>query len=222
MYKKVILCLANSWKRGGSCVAGKVLLNLAIGEWVRPISNRSTHEISDPEPRYQDGTLANVLDLIEVSLRTHTRSLHQTENHVIDSGQRWRKSGRGTWTQVQAALDAVPGALWLNGYSTNAGKNDKVPEDLLAQLGDSLKLLGVPDLTLHVAHEPGWQGAPGKRKVRGSFTLNGQNYHLAVTDPLVSSIYLQKTDGDYAIGAATLCISLSEPIDCRALRLGKS
>jgi len=209
MYKKTILCFANSWKKGGTCVAGKEVSGASIGGWIRPISSRSTHEIAPSERRYVDGTLADVLDVIELPLRTHRPAMHQVENHVIEATE-WRKAGSVNWKQIQAAVDQVPGALWLNGHSTNHGENDKIPEGLLAGVSDSLKLVNVPDLTLQVALEPGWQGAPPKRRVRGSFTLNGHRYQLAVTDPLVGSIY-QNRLGNHPIGAATLCVSLSAP-----------
>src|SRR2546421_12398920 len=140
MYKKTFLCFANSWKKGGTCVAGKELLGANIGGWIRPVSNRATHEIAPIERRYQAGTLADVLDAIEVSLHSHCPLAHQTENHIIDSTRPWKKSGSVTWSQVQASVDAVPGPLWLNGHSTTHGANDKVPKILLAGLADSLKL----------------------------------------------------------------------------------
>jgi hypothetical protein len=212
MYTTTILCFANSWKRSGTCVAGRVLLEtLEIGGWMRPISSRPTHAISLAERRYADGSYADVLDLIEIRLTSHVPTMHQTENHLIDPSAEWRKIGAVTWGQVQVSLDTIPAALWVNGYSTAHGINDKVPLALLPGISDSLKLLSVPDFTVRVAYEPGYQGAPGRRRVRASFTLNGLTYRLAVTDPLVAQIYLNKPDGDYAIGPATLCLSLSEP-----------
>jgi hypothetical protein len=219
MYKRTILCFANSWKTGGTCVAGKELLGTGVGGWIRPVSSRPTQEIAVPERRYKDGTLADVLHVIEVPLLSHSPLLHQTENHVIDASRPWRKSGSVTWAQVQASLDNVAGALWLNGHSTIHGRNDKIPLSSLAGVVDSLRLVGVTDLTLHVALEPGWQGAPPKRKVRGSFSLNGHHYRLAVTDPLVTDIYRNKEHGDYPIGTATLCVSLSQPEYGHAFKL---
>lgn len=211
MYRKTILCLANSWKTGGTCVAGKELIGTTVGYWIRPVSSRATHEISGAERQYPDRTFADVLHVIQIPLRAHTPLGHQTENHVIESPQPWNKSGNVDWGQIQAAVDPVAGHLWLNGHSTIHGLNDKIPSALLAGITDSLKLVNVSDLTLHVALEPGWQNAPPKRKVRGSFSLNGHHYRLAVTDRLVTDTYRPQPLGDYPIGPATLCISLSAP-----------
>ena len=55
-YDKTILCLANSRRPGGRCVAGKEKINNQFGGWVRPVSNRPTEEISQKEGRYKDGS----------------------------------------------------------------------------------------------------------------------------------------------------------------------
>jgi hypothetical protein len=49
--------------------------------------------------------------------------------------------------------------------------------------------------------------------------LNHHRYLLAVTDPHVETVYMTKPDGDYPIGSAILCLSLSEPIHGFAFKL---
>jgi putative nucleic acid modification protein with dual OB domain len=219
MYRKTILCLANSWKTGGRCVAGKEFTGAKAGDWIRPVSPRPTHEIAPSERRYQDGTLAEVREIIEIPLQEHDVLGHQTENHVIDTNHPWRRAGVATWEQIHTLADAVDGPLWLNEHSTIQGLNDKIPEQLLTAITDSLKLVNVTDLVLRVALEPGWNDKPAKKKVRGSFTLNGEGYRLAVTDPLVTGLYGDKPAGNYPIGEATLCVSLSAPEYGHAFKL---
>jgi hypothetical protein len=219
VYTKTILCFANSRKTSGSCIAGKEFANNFVGDWIRPVSNRPTHEIASSERRYADGTYADVLHLIELPLVKKAPSMHQTENQLIAAAPPWVRAGTVSWQQVEASVDAVPGALWLNGHSTQHGNNDKVPEALLPTIADSLKLVAVPGLTIQVALEPGWQGAPGRRRVRGSFAVNAFQYELSVTDPVLSSTYLQRPDGLYPIGPAILCISLAEPMYGYAFKL---
>ena len=119
--------------------------------------------------------------------------------------------GEATWGQVERAIDAVRGSLWLDGHSTQHGINDKVPESELHTIPDSLKLIKVANVRLIVAPEPGFNGRPPKRKVRASFRFNGISYLLALTDPILESEFLGKRNGTYDIGPATLCVSLSEP-----------
>jgi hypothetical protein len=210
MYTKTILCLANSKKTGGRCVAGKEIGKRGIGSWIRPVSRSTTHEIPTSQLRYADATNVSLLDIIEIDLLRPVPYLHQLENHLC-SARAWRKSGQGSWGQVQNAIDEIDGALWIDGYSTQNGRNDKVPEHRLQELSDSLRLVNVSRVELKVAYEPGFQGKGGARKVRVSFRHNKVGYTLALTDPQLEHEYLAKQDGTYRIGPATLCISLSEP-----------
>jgi hypothetical protein len=122
MYTKTILCLANSKKIGGSCVAGKEIDGTRFGPWIRPVSNRPTQEISELDRRYSAGGLAEIFDVIEIAFRCYVGARHQTENQLIASHPSWQKRGTGTWSQIQAARDAISGPLWLNGYSTMASR----------------------------------------------------------------------------------------------------
>lgn len=45
-YTKRIVCLANSRKYKGSCVAGKEIMGNAFGGWVRPVSKKVHGELT--------------------------------------------------------------------------------------------------------------------------------------------------------------------------------
>lgn len=83
-YTKTILCLANSRKLSGRCIAGKEKLRRGYGEWIRPVSARPSEEISEEERRYENGQSAQILDVISVPMREPRPGAHQTENHLID------------------------------------------------------------------------------------------------------------------------------------------
>ena len=66
-YKKTIVCLANSKKMSGRCIAGKELdARSRLGGWVRPVSNRETQEISEDERAYENGKDPKVLDIFKL------------------------------------------------------------------------------------------------------------------------------------------------------------
>ena len=67
-YEKTIVCLANSRKLSGRCIAGKELVNSGYGSWIRPVSHRPTEEISEEERRFENGDDPQILDRISIQL----------------------------------------------------------------------------------------------------------------------------------------------------------
>lgn len=212
MYEITILCLANSRKPpSGRCIAGKVYENgRTTADWVRPVSARPTHEVSEEERRYEGGTKAQLLDIISLPLREASPSRHQVENHTLDDQYYWEKQGAATWAQVTAAVDPYDATFWGNSQSTYHGLNDKVSEAVVDAIGSSLKLILVSDLVISVNRESGYEGSSSRRRVRARFTLRNTQYSMSITDPEIEERFLTQGDGEYQIGEAALCISLAE------------
>ncbi len=217
-YEKTILCLANSRKNSGRCIAGKEKLGDGYGEWVRPVSARPSEEISEEERRYEDGRSPKVMEIISVPMAEPKPHLHQIENHLINDEYYWERIGIVNWTDLDGALDDVVGPLWFNGSSSSNGSNDEVPEGELPGIASSLCLVRPGDLRIGVAREGGVFG-PAKRKVRASFSLNQLLYRLVVTDPEIEKAYLAGNDGTYPVEDAILCISLGEVFNGKAYKL---
>jgi hypothetical protein len=206
---KRIVLLANSRKLSGRCLAGKGVPAVGRGSWVRPVSDRLAEELSEEERQYQDGTDPRVLDIIDVPLGGHRPKAYQSENWVIDPDKYWVRVGRAHWADL-AVLADKPTSLWTNGNHTFHGLNDRVLATEAAGLDQSLFLLHLDQLKIHV-FAPGAAFNNPKRRVQASFSTGGADYRLWVTDPIIERTYLAGEDGDFAIGECFVTASLGEP-----------
>src|SRR5258708_21891940 len=214
---KTIVCLANSRKLSGRCVAGKVLEKGKIGPWLRPVSNRVNEEVSEDERQYSDGSDPQILDIIDIPVLEPRPKSFQTENYLIDPDFYWERKGRASWKEVEKWTDS-PKALWLNTDSTYAGLNDRVSVKEAACLTNSLYLLQLDDVKLHV-FAPGAAFGNPKRRVQARFEYRGVSYWLRVTDPTYERTYLKKADGAYNLGQCLVAVSLGEPFDGHCYKL---
>jgi hypothetical protein len=190
MYTKTLLCLANSRKPpNGRCVAGREISGASFGDWVRPVSARPTEEVSEEERRYEDGRDPEVLHVLDVPLAQPVPRHHQVENHQIDDGYYWGYERSATWPEVLRAVEQ-PATLWVNGYSTYNGHNDRVPDSIAFAQKSSLVLVRPEQLAICVVTEGATFGNP-RRRVRARFQLNGVSYNFVVTDPVIERQYLR-------------------------------
>lgn len=220
MYKRTILCLANSRKPpSGRCIAGKRYNNGAAAEWIRPISARPSHEVSEEERRYEGGLKAQLLDIISIPLREASPLGHQVENHILDDDYYWEKIATATWDQVREIVDSYDDEFWGDCESTYHGLNDKVTAARAAGISSSLKLILVPNLVIRVRLESGFDGQPGRRRVRANFVYRNTHYSMSITDPEIEEEYLTQGNGDYNVGETVLCVSLAEVWNGYAFRV---
>ncbi len=139
-YRKNIVCLANSRKPGGRCVAGKEVVKGGYGKWIRPVSVRPTAEISLYERQYEDGGDPEILDIIDIPMMAAVPRVYQTENHMIDAENYWTKVGTLPWGEIDGLADTPP-ILWGNGDSTYHGSNDRITPTVASTYHNSLWLI---------------------------------------------------------------------------------
>ena len=205
---KTFVCLANSRKVSGRCIAGKEITNGLCGQWIRPISEREHHEISELDRRYEDGTTAQVFDIVGVRFKGRSAHPAQQENYVIDDGFYWLKNGRYAGS-LDDLLDS-PRTLWNVGPSSYNGINDRVDTASIVSPGPSLYFILPQNLKIVVRVE-GAEFGNGKKKVRAQFSYGGVNYLISVTDPEVERIYLAQGEGEYIPnGKCYMTVSLGE------------
>lgn len=214
---KRIVCLANSRKRGGRCVAGKELLtNGTFGVWLRPVSARDDEEVSVRERSYAAGGEPKVLDVIDVPLLSRKPKTYQRENWLLDPNRRWTKAGQTDQKSLRALTDCDE-PLWINGHSTHVGRNDRVPLAETLSIENSLRLIKVDALTVTVS-EP-LRPSADYPILRGSFDYHGEEYCFRITDPESESGSAELPYGEYTVGERYLTVSLGEPFDGHAYKL---
>ena len=215
---KRIVCLANSRKLGGCCIAGKELRSDGSpGPWVRPVSARQHEEVSLPESRCTDGSIPRVLDIIEVPVLGARGRDYQQENWLLDSKRKWKKGSALPFNRLHEWVDQKDD-LWINGISTYQGLNDQVLEQEARAFQYSLCLIPVSDLELRV-FTPNTGYGDSQKRVNGHFTYNSMQYRLRMTDNDYEYAYLQKPVGLYYIGSCLLTVSLGEPYNGFAYKL---
>lgn len=216
-YIKTIICLANSSKHGGRCVAGKVITPQGIGDWLRPIGSASQGAVSYKDRQYSGGAEPVVLDVIAIPLTSKASHQYQPENHFIDANQYWQLVRKATPQELLGALDPPQRDLWGTGESSGSGINDRVMENTAPGFGYSLRLIRVNDLEIRVSVEN--PSFTSKKTVRGYFTYSRTRYALGITDPLITSKFTSQGNGTYSVNDAVLCVSLGEPFNGHAYKL---
>ena len=215
---KRIVCLANSRKPGGRCIAGKEILEDGqIGRWVRPVSARPTEEVSQLERqygKYGNGGEPQILNVIDIPVISHRPKDHQRENWLLNPRIRWSQIGQFDSNDLSGLVDAdLP--LWPDSLS---GLSDRVPQYVTPYLRDSLRFIKVDSLRITVS-PPFGSSADAAPNLRGRFQYSGQDYSLRITDPDVEARAMGLAYQDYEVGERYLTISLGEPFQGYAFKL---
>jgi len=166
------ICLANSRKHAGRCVAG---LRLDCDEWIRPVSDDSEGTLVRRRYVLDDGNEVALLDVIEVNVSERRPKPYQPENWVLENDQ-WKLIGK---LDPKEAYMLLKRSL-VSGPDLFGNKGDRVP---LVGLQDhpvpgSLALIEPTHVSWHIT-----ASITGKRQTRALLSLNRAPYDLAITDP---------------------------------------
>jgi ATP-dependent DNA helicase RecQ len=218
-YPRRIICLANSRKNHpGRCVAGKEWRQGRAEGWIRPVSREGTGELSASATTMQNGKVPGLLDIITIFLGEACPHGYQSENHFA-ADKPWIWEGVIPPSQAEQLCDAVD-HLWINGYHSLNGLNDRMPLDLVTgSLSSSLLFIRPDSLCVTVGKD-----LKGLKKARAKFTYNGETYRLPVTDPVIETDYMRRDIGNYPVESrhSYVTVSISEPFEgfCYKLAAG--
>ncbi|MEO1607022.1 MAG: hypothetical protein AAFU34_17035 [Pseudomonadota bacterium] len=205
MVRKTIVCLANSFRPGGSCVAGIEIVDGQLASWIRPISHRQDQAISDNEKTYADGTSLQMLDVIEVAFDGHRPEHHQTENWLITNGVRWKKVGKATLGDVVGAVIPANTPLWRPAQSTYNGRHDLVSGAVAHAHDWSLALVQPETVDVDVVFNPFSEN----NEVWVSFIWANTPHKIKLTDPVQFARFNTDVGDCYKLEQPLLCISLA-------------
>jgi hypothetical protein len=112
--------LANSRKKGGRCIAGKLLTLRPddlydVGEWIRPIdASTDEGEIPNATARIK-GHALQPFDIVEVSLDGNANDPNHPEDWIITKGVPWSQKGTIDRGSLPNLFDH-PTNLWANNW----------------------------------------------------------------------------------------------------------
>ncbi|MDP2267689.1 MAG: helix-turn-helix domain-containing protein, partial [Deltaproteobacteria bacterium] len=207
---KTFVCLATSRKYGGYCIAGKEWSDEVVGPWIRPVGEDATGELTINDVRLNNDNVPQILDMIQIPVIGPAPHSYQKENVLTVKNKGWTWRGKLPVSSLARLYDDVA-LLWINGYHSTNGLNDRIPEAIAGKAIDSsLYLIKPVNLVIIVSDD-----LDGRKKVRARFEFKGVSYLLAVTDPAIEKEYLYRDIGEYPFTAKDLylTISLGEPFN---------
>lgn len=197
-YTYRMVCLANSKKPGGTCVAGKVSEGKYQGYWIRPVAPRADNAITWQDQVYGNGQAPKLLDLVEINYTGLEGHGFQQENHLIDVSVRWSCLGHFP-RQNLSLLEDAPASLWETTHDDSySGENDRVNQSHLTGHRGTLYLIRPTRVRIRVSAEGSYRG-DNRLVLRAFFHYNNIYYGLKVTDTLYVSRFRERGAGTYDV-----------------------
>lgn len=204
-----LICLANSYKYGGRCIAG---LRTNGGGWVRPVT-AAEHGVFGRDDYGQMAAFEpRILNVMRTPLAGPRPVASQPENWLIDGG-RWRLVERPASREWAGVLEAAV----CRGPALLEGTERAIPEGAFRRRAAeaSLALVEPEQLVWRRCFDENTM----RLKDRAVFKLAGASYALPLTDPVFLEGLKALREGEHAseeIGipagrTVLLTISLSEP-----------
>ncbi len=210
-----MICLANSRKMQGRCIAG---LRTDGNGWIRPVAaggGDGTLHASDC--RLPDGSEPHLLDVIEIGCAEAKPQPHQPENQRIRRTP-WRLVSRPAPDSLPEPVRSLLRESLVKGPLLLGNFGDKRDYGVLCRTptASSLALVAPENLRWCIK-----TGVRGNRQTKAEFNLTHTPYSLSVTDPVWAQRLAHLPNGLYPREAASVgateqilfAVSLSEPLE---------
>lgn len=185
-----IICLANSIKHNGRCIAG---IDISTGLWVRPIGTQQEGAVGNV--RLINGCEPQLLDVLEIPIGSKANNLGcQPENVELLPGT-WSKISSVPLGEISQYVENTPHLL----HNCERGVSLEYFADKPKDKWKSLQLIEIRNARFFR------DNYMGNIKRKCSFNYNDAHYTLPVTCPSFDS-YVDTTIGCY------LTVSLAGPI----------
>lgn len=176
--KTQFVCLANSYKEGGRCVAGIVLENgspvMQNGKpkWIRPVCETAHGEVPTNLVSH-----INLLDIVEIDVTSNVPDSYQSENVLFDTNA-IKVVGKFSLSNLSNLCDNSQTTLFGNRKGAVTPENAQL-------LSNSLRMIKVTNFNVV---EKIYADNPNP-KLRLSFTFSGNTYEIPITDPIFLNAY---------------------------------
>jgi hypothetical protein len=202
--KTHFICLANSFKYGGRCLAGiEIVLNDSkytivkndngTPKWIRPVSRKEHREL----PMLETQNI-NMLDIVEIEDIENCPNNAHSENVFHSSLKRTGKKISQNANNLNNLCNNLHSKIFFN-------KGKAVPADIFQQTEYSLMLIKASNCTFFNDE---------KNKLRVRFSYNSTEYDLPVTDPIfISYMKAKGLDHINAENNYYFTISLGEELE---------
>ncbi|MTF39635.1 dual OB domain-containing protein [Cyanobacterium aponinum] len=172
MTRVEIICLANSKKHGGRCIAG---IRTDEKGWIRPIGRNDDHGALFPEDYILiDGSEPRKLSVIEIGISTPKPKPYQPENWLIETIP-WRLVSNSL---NQSHLRLIKNAFF-QGDNLFGTTSDRIPYIQLEQYPAKSSLEIIQPVGVKWVIKNNYSG---NRQIRAIFYLHNVEYDLVVTD----------------------------------------
>lgn len=200
--EKYFICLANSYKHGGRCIAGIEVVPQADGSldivrhddgrprWIRPVSMSANGEIPNHlAESFKIFSLVKLTDVEPCPDNAHTEDVHCTRMEICPFELSPTKDFLNQLIDTQHQV-----VFYFRGKS--------IPTTIIDRLDYSLMLIHPDNACAYCDEER------ENSKYRMKFTYNGSNYDFPITDPVFLEQFKKSPDSYADLDGVYLVLSL--------------